>query len=280
MAENDHEALFGFRIVIPPRSTARHEHVFHEFCFSFADAGTQLLRDGSAPLRKGDLYFLPAGYPHIAGGDERGHADLGVLNFSGGIFNISSPGETDAARAVEMLGRRAWEGRPLVRLTPAGKDSVRKAFLRMTSARGRRAAGADLAVRITAQEIILASLRDGCLSNDERPLFSRLSAGDGVKRAQRFIELNFRGAVSASRLAGAAGMSRGYLHAVFRRETGKTVTEYINELRCNEAVRLLGGADLSPREICARCGFGSLSNFHRAFLAHTGRRPGDFRGKS
>jgi AraC-like DNA-binding protein len=72
-------------------------------------------------------------------------------------------------------------------------------------------------------------------------------------------------------------MNCSYLCNHFKKETGKTITEYINELKVRESKRLLKNSKLSLIEISTRLGFSSQSYFHIVFKKHTGITPQEFR---
>lgn len=79
------------------------------------------------------------------------------------------------------------------------------------------------------------------------------------------------------RLAAEAGLSRGYLHAFYKRKTGETIGRTLLNIRIRKAVELLRETALSVERICYRCGFSDPANFYRTFKRETGKRPGDFR---
>ena len=56
----------------------------------------------------------------------------------------------------------------------------------------------------------------------------------------------------------------------FKKATGKTYSDYLNELRINEACRLLVQSDKSIIQISFDCGFETLSYFNRVFLNKKG----------
>jgi AraC-like DNA-binding protein len=59
----------------------------------------------------------------------------------------------------------------------------------------------------------------------------------------------------------------------FKRSTGKTMTEYVNELRVAAASKMLAETDLSVLEIGFNVGFGNHSNFNRQFKRIKGISP-------
>ena len=64
----------------------------------------------------------------------------------------------------------------------------------------------------------------------------------------------------------------------FKREYGKTVREYLSELRISEAKRLLREGRLSVTDISERLGFESIHYFSRAFKSAVGITPTEYKG--
>ena len=94
-----------------------------------------------------------------------------------------------------------------------------------------------------------------------------------VLRARRYIAENFREQISLSRVAAELGVARNYLSALFRRETGVTLTEYIHQLRIRKALVLLRSGQRSLSEVAFEVGYQSYRHFYRNFVRLVGRSP-------
>ncbi|MBX2911861.1 MAG: AraC family transcriptional regulator [Cyclobacteriaceae bacterium] len=64
----------------------------------------------------------------------------------------------------------------------------------------------------------------------------------------------------------------------FKTRTGKTYTNFLNEVRVSQACKLLIDKDLSIQDVCYQAGFTNLSNFNRAFKKITGKTPSKYMG--
>jgi LacI family transcriptional regulator len=78
-------------------------------------------------------------------------------------------------------------------------------------------------------------------------------------------------------LARETGISRSLLQRRFREETGKTIREFLIEVRLNKAKSLLENSELSLVEISELVGFGRQSYLGHVFKKHLGISPGSLR---
>lgn len=83
-----------------------------------------------------------------------------------------------------------------------------------------------------------------------------------------------------SALARECGVSSRHLARMFKRTTGKTITEYITEVRIDKAKIKLAESTQLVKEIAYECGFQSQSSFAQAFRKATGLTPRQFRNRS
>lgn len=74
--------------------------------------------------------------------------------------------------------------------------------------------------------------------------------------------------------------SRSFMSIQFNRFTGKTLRQYLNELRMNDAKILLKNTDLSVTEIAFSIGFNNSNYFSALFKKEVGKSPLQFRKKS
>ena len=81
-------------------------------------------------------------------------------------------------------------------------------------------------------------------------------------------------------MAEAFYLSRPYLSAKFRRDTGMTLTDFILNEKTEEAKRLLRWSDKSASAIGAYLGFSSHGHFIRVFKKYAGLTPNEYREKS
>jgi transcriptional regulator GlxA family with amidase domain len=83
-------------------------------------------------------------------------------------------------------------------------------------------------------------------------------------------------ALSRDELADRAGADPDALSHAFKRELGVGLVAYRNRLRVRRFLELAATGRLTLLAACLEAGFGSYPQFHRVFVAETGRTPRDY----
>lgn len=86
--------------------------------------------------------------------------------------------------------------------------------------------------------------------------------------------------VSTERMAEEFYLSRPYLSAKFKKDTGETLTDFILREKTEEAKRLLRYSDKSASAIAAYLGFSSHGHFCKVFKKYADMTPNEYREKN
>ncbi len=98
-----------------------------------------------------------------------------------------------------------------------------------------------------------------------------------IQKAIALIDADLTADLSLHALATAQNISDGYLSSLFRRETGQTLTQFVNERRMKAASRLLTTTKLQIQTVAQHCGIVDVHYFSRLFKKHTGMTPLEYR---
>ena len=94
-----------------------------------------------------------------------------------------------------------------------------------------------------------------------------------------FLMKNYLEQIDLKRLAELVNMAEGSLCRFFRSNMGKTIFEYLNQLKVELACKLLMDKDLSIFEVCLDSGFNNLSHFNKQFKKIHGLPPSEYRNR-
>lgn len=98
-----------------------------------------------------------------------------------------------------------------------------------------------------------------------------------VREVEEYIDKNYREEIRLKTLSEIAGMTPAAFSRYFRVRTGKTVSDYMIDIRLGHAARLLVDSSISVADVCYQCGFNNISNFNRIFKKKKGCSPTAFR---
>jgi AraC-like DNA-binding protein len=91
------------------------------------------------------------------------------------------------------------------------------------------------------------------------------------------LQNHFQEQISLKRVADLVFMSESNFCKFFKKATGTTFSDYLNDLRITEACHLLLSSEDNVSKIAHDCGFESLSYFNRVFLKKKKLTPSVFR---
>ena len=92
-----------------------------------------------------------------------------------------------------------------------------------------------------------------------------------------YVQFNFMNEITIRDIAQACACSQSTVCHVFKQYTGKSIKKYIDNLRINQAKRLLSTSDLPINRIAQLCGFSNINYFPTAFKKQIGISPTEHR---
>ncbi len=156
----------------------------------------------------------------------------------------------------------------------------------------------DTIIKVYNQLVNLSSVKDGFLSAMQflailntlahsegmRTLasssYAKVSLGENSRRilaVKAFIDAHYDEEIKLKDLANVACMSEAAMSRFFKLHTGRTISDYIMDIRLGNATRLLVDTNRSVADISFQCGYNNLSNFNRLFKRKKGCSPKEFR---
>lgn len=120
--------------------------------------------------------------------------------------------------------------------------------------------------KLTARQM-LNQLQDACVEICNHVQFLKHSHNEVLQKnvldwlAQNYPNPDLNAAMTAEQFH----ISKKYLSQFLKEQTGKSYTEYVEELRLNHALLLLKTSDLSVTDISEQCGFSTVNTFYKAF---------------
>jgi AraC-like DNA-binding protein len=269
------ESLRCMHLELPAFRGGLHRHGHVELTWIERGQGLRWVGDSVEPYVDGDLVMVGSETAHL-------WASRGPQPAEGCAATVLQVPPLWAARTglPELAGVAALLARAAPGLAVQGdtRAEVQPLLVRLR--------GASAARRIAVFIDVLGTLLEGAA--DLRALSGSGLAPPGadeplrggarrIDRVLNWIESQLAHELRVDEAAAVAHVSPAAFARFFRREVGKSFTEYVNDARCGwAALRLMQGRE-PVDDIAQACGFPTLSNFGEQFRRRYGLSPRDFR---
>jgi AraC-like DNA-binding protein len=98
-----------------------------------------------------------------------------------------------------------------------------------------------------------------------------------IEKVYEFMNQHFDRSIGLGDVSEIAGMTEVSFSRFFKKRTGVTFIDSLNEIRLGHATRMLIDTTHSVSEIAYKCGFNNISNFNRIFRKKKGCTPKEFK---
>lgn len=100
---------------------------------------------------------------------------------------------------------------------------------------------------------------------------------DNIQDCVTYIDLHYNENLTLKKLSEHLNLNSSYLSTLFKKELGKTVTDYITQTRIKQALLLLNSTRQSMGDVANQCGFDDINYFSRIFKKYQGMSPSSYR---
>ena len=255
-----------------------HQHPEWQLTLILEGKGQLMVGDYLGRFEPGDIYLLGSNVPHVFRSDEEYFQKTkSIKSVSNTIFFDFEALGNGIWEVEEFLELRHWvnaiKGCYVVRCENQEflKTSIRKFALKTGM---EKVLAALEMIRYLQQPHAMLPLNRLLPIRD----YSELE-GKRMGNVMAFILAENHRNISLKEVAETANMSKEAFCRFFKERTGKTYTEFLNELRIHKSCHLLQETDLSISQIAYQTGFQNLSYFNRAFKKFRQETPKNFRMK-
>ena len=101
-----------------------------------------------------------------------------------------------------------------------------------------------------------------------------------IKKSIQYINENFTDHITLEDTANYVHLNSSYFSTLFKKETGKSFSDYVNKVRIEESKRLLTDTNYSILDIAVAVGFENQSYYSKVFKKLTGLTPKQYKNRS
>ncbi|MCF4101945.1 AraC family transcriptional regulator [Gillisia sp. M10.2A] len=110
-------------------------------------------------------------------------------------------------------------------------------------------------------------------------LETELQDNNRINIVFNFVKENYMRPITLEEIANKVSMTVSAFCRYFKKITGKTFTNFVNEYRLVHAAKLLHEKQISITDICFESGFNNFSHFNKQFKKFTGKSPSHYRNE-
>ncbi|HUZ60048.1 MAG TPA: AraC family transcriptional regulator [Hanamia sp.] len=255
-----------------------HFHPEMELVYVIESFGKRIIGDAIESFAEGDMVFIGSNLPHIWMNDEifykensRMKAKAIVLYFNKNIFSQGFYNMKETL-TLNSFFQNAEKG---ILITGKTKEVVAQKLKNLFQKK-------DFERIIGFFEImdILSQSNDiSFITSDGYNAQLNHSETDRLWEVYNHIQQNFKENISLSTIANISNLTPQSFCRMFKKRTGKSFVEYLNEARISAACKYLLDTDWSISEIAYNCGYKTVSNFNKLFKSITGSSPKVYRAQ-
>lgn len=98
-----------------------------------------------------------------------------------------------------------------------------------------------------------------------------------IQKVVTIIDADLTADLGLKRLSEILNVNASYLSALFKKETGRTLTEHVTQKRVDHAAFLLRSTNLQIQTVAQHCGVFDVNYFAKVFKKYTGKSPKEYR---
>jgi len=246
-----------------------HYHPEYELTLIIKGKGRRLIGDSHENFENGDLVLIGPGLPHtwVSDSGMKGKSEAVVIQFSedfierfAGLDELSAINKLllYAKQGISIKGKISAAAREQIKLLPA-KRGVEK---------------------ITGLLHILnelSALKSVSLASSFYQPLKGKENENRINKVCQYVQKHAAERLTIHKAAALIHLSPGAFCKFFKRITGKTFSDYVNDIRIANVCSQLIATDKQVAEIAYGNGFETLTYFNRVFLRKKKMRPGSFR---
>ena len=217
----------------------------------------------------GKLFFFPAGVQVGTDAAERGEL----------VRTVRCHFEPNWFSRIWESSSMNWDDTTLARCFDMHSSRIEQAVQRMGSEAICPGFASPLMVESLSNMIVIEMARYFRQPQDSFRMQIRggKMSNHNIQRIYEYVLSMENECPSMGDIANACNISASHLRRTFKNSTGRTVHDYVTDVRLGKVKSLLTETDLPLKEVAYRVGFASLSTLSSSFKKQTGETPGEFR---
>lgn len=256
---------------IHPKDDTLHRHSFFELVYIVSGSAVHQLGDETAPLSPGDYFIIDPGSAHCY----KDTCDFELINC------LFLPEYIDRALAdcpslSALLSDKILhfgvpvDIRAADRIFHDSDGSVKRLLFAMEQEYAARQTGYMELLRCNLTQALVCAVRASEIVGQARTVHR------ATEQISAYLHDNYALPLSLHALSRIAGYTPQYLSALFHKDTGMSIQEFLQRLRIERACLLLSQRGAKPTAVATAVGYSDPKHFSKLFRRYKGMSPKTF----
>lgn len=250
--------IFDDVCISPDRQIGMHTHVRWELSCVLCGSGTRTIGNFTEPIEQGEIILIPPHIPHVWEFDSTATDDHGNISNISVFFEpqlISSMSELFPELAVSLEKIKS-----LTHPLSYFGDTNTRIFNLLISMRG-----LSPEQRLPKMIELLTVISDTSESRHAGKNVPATRIEQRLEKLRIYCACNYMNPITLDEISRHVGMNRSAFCTFMRRNTGMSLSEYVNNVRLEHVKEKLLNTDSTISEIALDCGFQNIAYFNRLF---------------
>lgn len=252
-----------------------HFHSEYEIIYISESTGTQFVGNSIESYRAGDVLLIGSNLPHYLKSDEIYHSANAPSKVRGTIIQFEKEFMQHAVNFYPQFMRikKLLEESRMGVFFPAGCSQKLIELLNLIPVEK----GMNQITSFLQLLKVMSEIKQRKTISKPDFEYNTEHNASRVDKVISFINKNYTRQITLDEIASFASMNATAFCRFFKKETGKTFTKYIFDMRIGYACKLLLMNEMSISQIGVVCGFETISHFNKIFRKVSGYSPTEYR---
>ena len=260
-------SFYSTRITVPSFEFKWHYHPEYELTYIVSGSGYRIVGNSHEHFSSGDLVLLGNNLPHTWWGknEDGSPSEAIVIQFSSEFIEPFL--RLNEGQSIKELLAKSAKG---IRF-----ESDSSMVENLMSLSETKELNSILSLLSLLQDLTEKPTANLCADSYHNVISKKFETR--INKVCTYIQNHYSKSISLKQVSDLVFMTESNFCKFFKKATSTTFSDYLNDLRINEACHLLLYSEDTVSKIAHDCGFESLSYFNRVFLRKKQFTPSGFR---
>ena len=260
-------SFYSTRITVPSFEFKWHYHPEYELTYIVSGSGYRIVGNSNEHFSSGDLVLLGNNLPHTWWGknEDGSPSEAIVIQFSSEFIEPFL--RLNEGQSIKELLAKSAKG---IRF-----ESDSSMVENLMSLSETKELNSILSLLSLLQDLTEKPTANLCADSYHNVISKKFETR--INKVCTYIQNHYSKSISLKQVSDLVFMTESNFCKFFKKATSTTFSDYLNDLRINEACHLLLYSEDTVSKIAQECGFESLSYFNRVFLRKKQTTPSVFR---